>query len=335
MTTSEKINGIIGAVTGLIFLLFLPVSISASSFHAELQIENNNIATFVEEISDFNRLRFEGFFAIEDGIPLSATLIIDNNSSYIRPGGSFDNEVDVYRAILEYQRETLSIFLGKQRVPLGVGRIWNPIDIFNPIDITSVEPEEREGTDSIRLEYYPSSLSASDLTLAEDQIAGRVKGFFNSFDLAVVGIYDDDEALAILGWEIEGELWQGGVELRSEGGFFFDTSDNDLRMETIIGVEYGFPNSITLLGEYYLNEEDNGDSIALQLTAQLSPLFSASLLTIISIDDHSTLIAPLVQYSLSDEMSLDVGVFFYSSRLGDGDVYSGEDLAYINWFIQF
>ncbi len=317
----------------ILFIFSCCRNVVALEFSGDLQLENNNIATFVEEISDFNRLRLEGFVELENTVPLKATLIIDNNSSYIRPGGSFENEVDLYRAILEYQRETHSIFLGKQRVPLGVGRIWNPIDVFNPIDITSVEPEEREGTDSLRVEYYPSSLSTMDITLAKDSAAGRFKSFFNAFDLAVVGIYDDEEDVTILGWEIEGEFWQSGIELRSEGGLFVATSSSDIRAECILGIEYGFPNSITLLGEYYLNEEDSGDSLALQFSVQLSPLLTVGLLTIISIEDQSTFFAPQVQYSLSDEMSLDVGVFLYSSDFDD--VYAGEDLAYVNWFIHF
>lgn len=297
----------------------------------EFDIENSNIVTYVEEFSDFNRLRLETTVETAQLEGLQGKLIVDNVTSYIQPGQVVDNEVEIYRAILEYQRNSYSIYAGRQRVPLGVGRIWNPIDIFNPIDITSIEPEEREGTDSLRLEYYPTDLSALDVTISEEKMALRMKGYVNEVDVALVGLHDEDRT--ILGWELEGELLQSGVEIRSEGGLFYDRGEELLRAETIVGLEYGFPNSITLLAEVYINQENLGESIALQVSSQISPLLSVSLLAIRNMDDNSSLLLPAIQCSLSDEMSLDLGLFLYSGSVGD--TYGGEETFFLNWFIQF
>ena len=63
-------------------------------------------------------------------------------------------------------------------------------------------------------------------------------------------------------------------------------------------------------------------------------LWICSLITVTDIDDGSGFIAPVVEYSLTDEMTLSGGAFVYH---GSEDSIYGltPDRLYIRWFIHF
>ncbi len=322
------------------FLLSLPLSLllcpSAPAFDYDLTLENTNIIIYREksEFNDFNRLRLSGRVDIEKLEELSFRFTVDNRTDYSRQNSQLDNELVLHRMILEYGTDNYLISAGRQRVPFGVGRIWNPIDVFNPIDSTSIETGEREGVDSLRFEYAISELSTFDMTFAEDKGAARLKTFLNFVDLALVTVIDNDQDRIIVGWELEGELGDSNIDLRSEGGIFYDQTKKEYHNELIFGVEYGFSNSLTLLFEYLYNDDDNLDQLGVTLSYQISPLLAVYLLSIIDLNDYSSLISPTLTYSLSDEMTLTGGFFLYSGT-EDDFFESGEDLVFLKWFVHF
>jgi hypothetical protein len=61
----------------------------------------------------------------------------------------------IYRAWLRLEGERYEVTVGRQRIPLGRGRFWNPIDLFNPIFPLAVEGDQRIGVDSLRARYRP------------------------------------------------------------------------------------------------------------------------------------------------------------------------------------
>ncbi|NOQ46037.1 MAG: hypothetical protein GQ559_05115, partial [Desulfobulbaceae bacterium] len=222
--------------------------------------------------------------------------------------------------------------VGKQRIPLGVGRIWNPIDVFNPIDSEAIETDERIGTDSIRYEYAMSDLSNIDATVAQGKGEMRVKGFFEYADVGMVGLWDEDADQDIIGWELEGQLLETGIELRSEGGSFHYRGTGERHTEFIVGAEYGFANSLTLLGEYNYSDETKIDYIGAQANYQPAMLWFCNLLVVTNLDDNSSFVAPSVEYSLSDEMTISAGAFFYYG--GDDDEFGlVPNRYYLRWFV--
>lgn len=54
----------------------------------------------------------------------------------------------LYRGWLRYHDERLELTLGRQRIPLGRGRLWNPTDLFNPIGPLEIEGDQRIGQDA-------------------------------------------------------------------------------------------------------------------------------------------------------------------------------------------
>jgi len=299
--------------------------------------ENTNIIGYNDEYSffEYNRLR-AGADLVYDKCPdLSARLLVDNETLYVNEPGSLKNKSSIYRAYLEYTGVKHLWVVGKQRIPLGVGRFWNPIDVFNPIDIEAIEPGERPGTNSIRYEYALSSLSNMDATVAEGKAVIRMKGYLDFADVALVGEWDEDKNQNILGWELEGELQKTGIEVRSEGGSFYDISTHQRHTELIIGAEYGFVNSLILAGEYHYSDADGRrDELGLLAAFQPGMLWNCSLTGVIDLDDGSGFLSPVVEYSLDDEMTLSGGAFIYHGN--SSSFYgSGSDRLYLRWFVHF
>jgi len=299
-------------------------------------MENTHVPGYDDlyQLFDYNRLRGELTLEYEEYPEILATLILDNENLYIENPGSLTNKTSVYRAFLEYKGAKHFWVVGKQRIPLGVGRFWNPIDVFNPIEIESIEPNERPGTNSVHYEYALSRLSSVNATLARGKGAIRLKGYLDFADLALVGEWDEDENLDIIGWEAEGEFAGTGIELRSEGGSFHDRKTGERHTEFIFGADYGFANSLVLTGEYHYVDVSRQDELGLSVSFQPTMLWSCFLTTVTDLDDGSGFVLPAVEYSLSDEMTLSGGAFFYH---GSGDSRYGEtqERLYIRWFVHF
>ncbi len=303
---------------------------------SDLAFENTNICAYREEyhVTDLNRLRADLILEHKQLTNLFARLIIDNKSIAAEKPTTLQNTTKIYRSYLQYRGEKHFWSLGKQRIPLGVGRIWNPIDLFNPVNIQQIESDEREGSNSIRYEYALNDLTNFDATVAKDKGAVRLKGYLDYVDIALVGEWDNDKALDIVGWELEGELFNSGIELRSEGGLFHNRTDNRRYARYIIGAEYGFTNSLTLRAEYSRVGDRHRDYLGSQASYQPGMLWRLSLLTVYGFDDRSGFIAPGVEYCVGDEVTLSGGAFLYYG--GDNSEFGPmSNRYYLRWFIHF
>ncbi len=301
-----------------------------------LALENTNIIGYQElnHTTDFNRLRADLDIEHAEAPNLFAKLIVDNKTEYITTPKHLDNNTSIYRIYLQYRGDTHFWTIGKQRIPLGVGRIWNPIDTFNPIQIEQIEPSQRQGINAIRYEYAYSDLSIMDATIAEHKWAIRLKTNLEQIDIALVGEYDDDTNFDIIGWEIEGELLQSGIEFRTEGGSFHNCTTDERNFSYIIGAEYGFANSINLLTEYHYASETETKHLAGQISFQPAMLWHYSCLLVTNLDDRSGFISPTVEYSLSDNMTLSTGAFIYYGN-NDSEFSSVVNRYYLRMFVHF
>jgi len=299
----------------LSFLLITPL-LFAIEFSYNL--ENNNILGYHKSLGsvDYNRLRLTLDLYHDK---LSSKVILDNNNIYQFKTKENDNESTFYRGYLRYSDDKHMLTLGLQRVPLGVGRIWNPIDVFNPIDITAIETEEREGTEALRYEYAISDLSNLDITLSNKKQAARVKGYLAVADVALVLVKDENRD--IIGYELEGEFKD--ITLRSEGGYFSDSHS----WQYIIGAEYGWENSLTMLMEFYHDTLLEDKQLAINLSYQYSPLLYINGLALENLDTHTSLLSPSFTYSLSDESTLNMGAFIWDTKR--------EEQFFIRYFVNF
>lgn len=237
-------------------------------------------------LSDVNRLRLSPHCDISNTITFHADIdneIIVSNYTHSKPfetlyiGSSYNDlyadsydylndgmyyRLKLHRAYIKAVAGKSTITVGKQLVRFGSGKIWNPLDIVNPISpITFEGAEETKGVNALRLELYPanffeiglvyvpqrknneldsSSVSNSVYLLRNKIVIGNTEVAFlvgNIITRNIVGAditttaYDGLLKGSILGNKIDGKVYYiGGA-----------------------GYEHSWGNGITLLLEYFFN----------------------------------------------------------------------------------
>ncbi len=141
------------------------------------------------------------------------------------------------------------------------------------------------------------------------------------------------EDVSMIGYELEGELLDTGIELRSEGGWFDDKLLNTKFFQGLIGADYAFGNSFMLIGEWLhtsrtfehelqfqipsgamSNLVRSKDYAAISCGYQFDPLLYGTLTTIINAHDGSFYTGPVLRYSLDDDMVLGLGMMLYEGK---------------------
>ena len=258
----------------------------------------------------------------------------------------------LYRLYTEFKADKSNLALGLQRIPFGVGRLWNPTDTFNPIDALSVESEERLGVFAANFTQHLTDFSFLQIVsnfgekMEIDKYGLRYKGHHMYMDMGCSFIKNSSFIMA--GAELESNLFNTGIEVRGEIGFF-DNDDLDKRyVSGVVGAEYGFPNNVTVLAEYFFNglgDDDKGEYnsgilingnwnysrhyLGAKATYEMNPLTTISLASIINLLDGSFYTGPSASYSINDETTLNVGgnVYIGSDATEFGDFY--DNLYYI------
>ena len=244
----------------------------------------------------------------------------------------------LYRLYGGYSDEKQRVSLGLQKVSMGVGRMWNPTDLFNPKNPFALEPDEVYGVFALAYTYSPSSLSQITAVVAERadhsfKYAGRVKGYLGIADGAIDVVSAND--VTMIGYELEGELMKSGIELRSEGGWFDDKLLHKQFFQGLVGADYAFENSLILIGEWLHTSKTFEHEMLFQLPSgasnnlvrahdymgvgmnyQFTPLLYGTLSSIVSMDDGSFYVGPMVSYSLEDDFSVAFGSMFYGGKSG-------------------
>ena len=319
--------------------LFLSIILTTNLIYAlefDYIIENTNIIKYSKiQTNNYNRARAYLTFQDKEYENSIVKITIDNENFYNYKTNSSDNNSSIYRAYYKYSGDKHLLSMGLQRVPLGVGSIWNPIDIFNPIDSTSIEPNYRDGVESIRYEYAINSLSNLDIAFAKDKSSFKIKSYIDIADFALIVLNDDKLNQTIFGYEIQGDLFDTGIELKSEGGYFKDKDLNKNFISYIIGVQYGFENSIIFTSEYFTNTKTNLRNIGVTLSYTPSSVLNISLLTISNIKDTSFLIAPTLDYSLADDITLSYSYFKYYSKDNISQFSNLNNTHFLNLKISF
>lgn len=92
----------------------------------------------------------------------------------------------LYRAYAFWERDRLELTLGRQRVPWGVGRLWNPIDRLNPVGPLAVEGDQSQGVDALKARWR-----FSGFTYLEAVYAAGATGDDRSYALRFAGVARD------------------------------------------------------------------------------------------------------------------------------------------------
>ena len=234
-----------------------------------------------------------------------------------------------------------NIIIGRQRIAWGVGRVWSPIDLFNPINPANYSKIEKDGADAVSFTY--SFGSFTDLNLVynpHDKIQNSNAGFrfrtnIDEYDLAFVGGHFDDRF--VLGGDFAGNFFDAGI--RGEGIISmdkYDLSNNYVRF--IFGMDNQFTSKLYGMFEYQYNGEgalnkDSYDLLALldgrvinlsrnylfiSASYQITPLLTVTAAQNMNLNDGSGFSNISGSYSLSDNSTLDLGALIsYGSRFSE------------------
>jgi hypothetical protein len=151
------------------------------------------------------------------------------------------------RAYIEWQEETWTLTVGRQRINWGVTMVWNPNDIFNAYNFFDFDYEERPGSDAIRFQRYIGYAGGFELAIKaadswdEFTAAGLYKWNTGSYDLQVLAGYMRQN------W-VGGGGWAGNIGLAGfKGEFTYFRSTTDEQPDEFLGAisfDYSFANSL-------------------------------------------------------------------------------------------
>ncbi len=168
----------------------------------------------------------------------------------------------LHRAFVKVVFGKSTVTFGRQLVRFGSGKIWNPLDIVNPISPLAFEgAEETKGVDALRMELYPASFFEVGFVYVPQRKNDELnkESFSHSVYLlrnkAVLG----DTEIAFLcgriiergvaGVDVSTVLYNGLLHASALGNKDRDTS----YIIAGAGYEYSFESSINLLAEYFYN----------------------------------------------------------------------------------
>jgi hypothetical protein len=228
--------------------------------------------------------------------------------------------------------------IGRQRISWGVGRIWQPTDLFNPINPANFSQFEKPGADAFSAKYYFGLFTDLELVInytdswQESNFGGRLRTNFNEFDLSIMSGRFDNNYLA--GIDFAGNLKGAGVR----GEAIYNFTKNDYReqfIRMIFGLDYQFNEKLYGLVEYQFNGEGKTDKnqyellrlfsgeilnlnqnyIAIQSTYQLHPLWNVNLFYNANLNDRSGFINGSISYNFLQNFNINFSsIYFYGEK---------------------
>lgn len=241
------------------------------------------------------------------------------------------------RAWVEYDNTVVRFRLGRQRINWGINTIWNPNDLFNQYNFFDFDYEERPGVDAALFQVYTSSLSSIQVAYSPDiddykESVGAAMFKINSYgyDFQFLAGYYKRDFSPGFGWA--GSL--GNVGFKGEAQWFIpwiEDEDGDLTdPNTVIslGLDYSLANGLYMQAGYLYNEAGNNASSIIgsgvlgntALSAKnifpyqntgfigfnypITPLFTADITTIASVDFVNVFLVPSLTYSVSTNLDL-------------------------------
>jgi len=301
---------------------------------------------FGETVTNFNG--YADYIDTETGfLDMSWTLFSANSVFMV-------TQID--RLYLDYNIDKFQITVGRQRVNWGQTFVWNPNDLFNTYSYFDFDYEEKPGSDAVRFQFYPSYSSKLDLAVKldyENRVTAAALYRFNKWQTDfqfLGGYYQETDFVIGAGWAAS--LFKGGF--RGEISCFHpreNFSDTTATVVASLEYDYTFKNSLMLLVEglyngygitsggfnlaefYFMNL--NAQNLSLtrwsfltQLSYPITPLFKGTLAAMYSPNDNSLFIGPTAEYSLTENLYLDMFVQYFTS---DTPVEQGGKGTFIYW----
>ncbi len=246
------------------------------------------------------------------------------------------------RAYINWATDKWEVCLGRQRINWGINMVWNPNDLFNPINFLDFDYEERPGRDAIRVQYFSGLMSSIDVSIApakeiENSIAAALYKFnLGTYDLQLLAGYARGDMALGGGWA----GYMGGAGFKGEGTYYSPTAyATDTIGSALIfsgTLDYQFSNGIYTMVSLLYNSKGNTASTPatggqgglflfggannisaknlfpgkwvgfVQSSKQLHPLVNVSTALIYTPTENLTVFFPTLTYSIKENWDLDL-----------------------------
>ena len=254
--------------------------------------------------------------------------------------------IGAYRAWIGVQDESGVLRAGRQRIAWGTGKIWNPTDVLNPHQPTSVEPDERRGVDALYARAGIGALGQAEYVWAGQdswigqQMLGRVRGNFGGWDASLLGgkvagstgsfMTGGDFAGTVLDGTLHGEWAAFHPQIRTpywKAGLGWDyTVDSETGLRWLKDAAFVFEyfhagNGSSDPANYNFAPVLAGTEVSVArnyfgatFSEDLHPLVKLALLGIVNADDGSTFFFPSLTWNALNDLYLTAAV----QRFGGG-----------------
>ena len=294
-----------------------------------------------------NRLMFGGTL---DSIP-GYTDALDKDIGWmdlsvnLLSGNSYVLNTVIDRIWLQYSTGGFVATLGRQRINWGQTFVWNVNDIFNAYSYFDFDYEERPGSDALRFQFYPNYTSTIELAAKLDstnKLTAAALYRFNVFSSDIqmlAGLLQEEDYVGGLGWS--GNI--GGAGFRGEASYFRPVEnfrDTSGIFMFSAGIEYIFPNTLMLQGEYLyssnpfnsaldiLGSHNMGSVTVKQLaftghtiftagSYQITPLFTAGLGAMYFPELKGYFFGPNLSYNVINNVDLGFYLQYFNAEIKD------------------
>ena len=152
--------------------------------------------------------------------------------------------IGAYRAWIGAETERGVVRAGRQRIAWGTGKLWNPTDVLNPYDPTTVERDERRGVDALYARAGVGSLGQAELAWApgdrwpDHALLARGRANWEGWDASLMGgKVPGSTASFVVGGDFAGALFEGTAH--GEAAWFSPESRTPY-WKAGIGYDYNF-----------------------------------------------------------------------------------------------
>lgn len=238
----------------------------------------------------------------------------------------------VYRATVMWSGPSTDVKVGRQRIPLGTGYFWSPMDLLNPLDPTRLERDYRAGADAILVQQRLGALARIDAMYVpatsrlESVTASYLHGNVRGVDYSVLaGRFRGDNTIGS-----DFAFSVGGLGMRAEVTGSRSTDKGQFG-RALLGADYGFESSLTLTAEAYYNGQGAADPAQYDVPAllagrvinlarfytagaasyELTPLYKVAGYAVLNLDDGSVVLWPRLEWSATSDFNLAVGLQWF------------------------
>lgn len=241
----------------------------------------------------------------------------------------------LFRANVSLYLDDLHLTFGRQRIAWGTGFVWNPTDILNPVNPTSIERDEKGGVDALYAVLPLGPLSQIEGVWAVgsrpelSSYAARASFNVGDYDVGFIGGYFRESV--VLGGDAAGYL--GGAGLRAEWAVRLPPQ-GPARLRSTINIDYNFAAGYYTVAEFHYNgpgssapsEYDRSALFsgtvfnlaelysAFIVSKSLSPLVGLSLYSLVNYNDGSGLAGPGLTWSALQNLEIAVSSYLFFGK---------------------